>query len=96
MKTIRKNKTVELLLGYAKQHLALAETDLDYLDMASEEINVAFRMTQPKDDCTIADVLNEIYEVTGYDKLYLNDRASKYIKLVGAFKYELKHRKEVN
>ena len=93
MKTIRNNKTVELLVENAKGHMILSEIDLDFLDMAIEEINVAFRMASPKDDYTIADVLNEIYEVTGYDKIANNSRATEYLNALRTFKHEFRQRK---
>ncbi len=41
MKTIKKDKTVEKLIEKAWLHAQLAAVDLDFADMASEEISDA-------------------------------------------------------
>ena len=89
MKTIRNYKMVEMLLNKAREHVQLATEDLDYADMALEEIHVAVRISKPKKGYTIMDVINEIYEYTGVtDK---NSLVSKYMCAINDFKLEYKH-----
>lgn len=48
MKNIKKDKMVEMLLDKARKHAQLATVNLDYADMAMEEISVAARIATPK------------------------------------------------
>lgn len=89
MKTFKKNKIVEMLLDKARDNAQLAEVDLDYADMASEEISVALRLATPKKGYTVSDVIDEIYEYTG---IMNKDCVAKYICDVSDFKWNYKHK----
>ena len=65
MKTFKKNKTVELLIEKARRHAHLATCDLDFADMACQEIFVAVGIATSKKGYGISDVIIEIYEYTG-------------------------------
>ena len=93
MKTIKKNKMVEMLLDNARQHAQLATVDLDFADMASEEISVAVRMANPKKGYTEKDVIDEIYGYTGI--LNQSSVVSNYIYAVSNFKWNYKHKDSV-
>lgn len=89
MKTLKKNKMVEMLLDKARYHVQLATADLDFADMASEEISVAVRIATPKKGYTDKDVIDEIYEYTGI--LSKNTVVLKYLYALSDFKWEYKH-----
>lgn len=89
MKTIKKDKMVEVLLDNARRHAQLAAVDLDFADMAYEEMSVATRMAVPKKGYTEIDVIDEIYEYTGL--LKENSVITHYIYDVNTFKREYKH-----
>lgn len=89
MKTIKKDKTVEMLLEKARYHAQIAAVDLDFADMASEEISVAARVAIPKKGYTAKDVIDEIYEYTGL--LKQNSVVTNYIYAINDFKWEYKH-----
>lgn len=89
MKTIKKDKTVEMLIDKAWLHAQLAAVDLDFADMASEEISVAARVAIPKKGYTVKDVIDEIYEYTGL--LKQNSVVTNYIYAINDFKCEYKH-----
>ena len=89
MKTFKRNNTVELLIENARYHAHLATCDLDFADMACEEISVAVRNATPKKGYGINDVINEIYEYTGI--LNKSSVVSDYILAVSNFKHEYKH-----
>lgn len=48
MKTLKYDKMVKMLLDKARSHAQLATVDLDFADMASEEISIAARIAIPK------------------------------------------------
>lgn len=89
MKTLKKDKMVEMLLNKARKHAQLATVDLDYADMAMEEISVAVRIATPKKGYTDKDVIDEIYEYTGV--LNQSSVVSSYIYAVSDFKWSYKH-----
>lgn len=89
MKTLKKNKMVEMLLDMARDHAQLAEVDLSYADMASEEISVAVRLASSKKGYTLSDVIGEIYEYTG---IMNKGCVEKYILDVSDFKWNYKHK----
>lgn len=90
MKTFKKNTTIYMLLDIAKRHVELAEIDLDYLDMANEELNVAIRLSEEKKGYTIVDVINEMYDYINFKVLWENPKTANYIEKVSKFKFELK------
>jgi hypothetical protein len=89
MKAIKKNKMVETLLDMAREHVQLATVDLDFVDMAMEEISVVMRIATPKKGYTEKDVEEEIYEYTGL--LNQSSAVLTYIYTVSAFKLSYKH-----
>ena len=89
MKTIKKNKTVELLLEKARIHVQLATVDLDFADMAIEEISVLLRIATVKKGYTVKDALDEIYEYTGMNNQ--NPVVVDYLSTVSEFKWAYKH-----
>lgn len=89
MKTFKKDKIVELLLDNARQHANLATSDLDFADMACEEIYLAVRLATPKKGYGVNEVINEIYEYTGI--MNKSSAVSDYIFAVNNFKWEYKH-----
>lgn len=89
MKTIKKDKTVEMLIEKARHHAQLSTVDLCYADMAYEEVSVAIRLATPKKGYTESDIIDEIYDYTG-----LMDQTSvvtNYIFAVSDFKWNYKH-----
>lgn len=94
MKTIKKDKMVMELLEDARTHVSLAMGDsvskLDFLDMAMEEINVAFRKVTPKKGYEWIDTLDEIYEYTGWLNLYKDSKCADYIERVSEVKRQMK------
>lgn len=89
MKAIKKDKMVEMLLDKARKHAQLATADLDFADMAVEEISVAARIATPKKGYTDKDVIDEIYEYVGI--LNQSSVVSAYIYAVSDFKWRYKH-----
>jgi hypothetical protein len=93
MKTFKSNKTVELLLNNARTHIDCVDMDLHFVDMADEELNVAFRLAEPKKGYTAIDVLNEMDEYTGWNEMLKNSNINDYVFAVKNFMYEYKHKK---
>ena len=89
MRTFKKNKMVEMILERARYHAQLATVDLDFADMASEEISVAVRFAIPKKGYTVKDVIDEVYEYT--ELLNQNSVVANYICAVSDFKWQYKH-----
>lgn len=89
MKTFKKDKMVEVLLDKARRHVQLAAVDLDFADMAYEEMSVATRMAISKKGYTEKDVIDEIYEYTGL--LNQNSVVTNYIYDISDFKWKYKH-----
>lgn len=92
MKTFKSNKTVELLLNKARTHINNVDMDLDFADMANEEINIALRLAEEKKGYTTVYVLNEMYEYTNWDKLVQNKKAWDYLDKITRYKWELKRK----
>lgn len=90
MKTFKKNAMVYKLLDMAKYHVELAEIDLDYLDMAIEELNVAIRLSEEKKGYSVVDVINEMFSYTKFEKLWDNQKTASYIEKVSNFKFDFK------
>lgn len=90
MKTFKKNSMVEKLLDMAKYHVELAEINLDFLDMAIEELNVAIRLSEEKKGYSIVDVINEMYSYTKFETLWNNQKTASYMEKVSNFKYDIK------
>lgn len=93
MKTFKKNKTVELLLKKARDHFQFGTMDLDFIDMGSQELNVAFRLAEPKKGYTASDVLNEMDAYTGWDEMLKNSDINDYVFALNNFRYDYKHKK---
>lgn len=93
MKTFKKNKTVELLLKKAHNHFQFATIDLDFIDIGSQELNVAFRLAEPKKGYTDIDVLNEMYAYTGWNEMLKNSDINDYVFALNNFRYGYKHNK---
>lgn len=91
MKTFKKNATVEKLLEMAKRNVKLAETDLDFLDMASEELNVAIRLSEEKKGYSVDDVMDEMMSYTNFESLWNNPKTAKYLDEISSLKFKLKH-----
>ena len=94
MKTIKANKMVMELLEDARIHIRLALGDsiskLDYLDMAMQEINVAFRKAKLKKGYEWSDLLDEIYEYTNWFNLGKDSKCTDYIERVREVKRQMK------
>ena len=83
MKTIKANNTLMGILEDARIHTRLAMgnsiSKFDYLDMASEEINLFYRKATIKNGYGYADALDEIYQYTGWDELYRDSQCMEYL-----------------
>lgn len=90
MKTFKKNTMVYKLLDMAKNNVELAETDLDFLDMAMEELNVAVRLSEEKKGYSLVDVINEMYSYTKFETLWNNQKTASYIESLSNFKFYFK------
>lgn len=95
MRTFKKNNFIMEILEDAREHvqLALGESisKLDFLDMADAEINLAFRMVTIKKGFSLGEVLDEIYEYTGWMNIYKDNKCAEYIHKVSDFKRSLKY-----
>lgn len=95
MRTIKKNNFIMEILEDARTHVQLAMGEsiskLDFLDMSYEEINLVLRKATIKKGFSIGDVLDEIYEYTGWLSLYKDDKCADYINKVNDFKRSLKY-----
>ena len=80
MKTFKSNKTIQLLLNEARAYINYVDVDLDFADMAKEDINIALRLAEEKKGYTVVDVLNEMHEYTNWDKLVQNKKACVYLE----------------
>lgn len=88
MKTFKEDKMVKVLLDKARSHVQLATMDLDFADMAYEEMSVAMRMAISKKGYTEKDVIDEIYEYTGI--LNQESVVTNYIYAIRDFKWKYK------
>lgn len=95
MKTIKKNNFIMEILEDARTHVQLAMGEsiskLDFLDMADAEINLAFRKATIKKGFSMNEVLDEIYEYTGWMNLYKDNKCADYIHKVNDLKRSLKY-----
>ena len=89
MKTFKKNKMIDMLLEKARHHAQLSTVDLDFADMACEEVSVAIRLAIPKKGYNEIDVIDEIYEYTGL--MSQNSVVKNYIYAISDFKWNYKH-----
>lgn len=94
MKTCKKDKTVEMLLKKARDHFQLATIDLIFVDMASQELNVAIRLAKPKKGYSIIDVINEMHEYTSWNEILKNPIVNDYVFAVDSVKSQYKHKKQ--
>ena len=93
MKTFKKDKTVEMLLEKARSHFQFSTNDLNFVDMGSQELNVAIRLAEPKKGYSITDVINEMDEYTGWYEILKNPIVNDYVFAVASVKSQYKHKK---
>lgn len=93
MKTFKKDKTVELLLEKARDHFQFATINLNFVDMGSQELNVAIRLAEPKKGYSIIDVVDEMNEYTGWNEILKNPIVNDYVFAIVSVKFQYEHKK---
>lgn len=93
MKTFKKDKTVELLLEKARGHFQFATINLNFVDMGSQELNVAIRLAEPKKGYSIIDVVDEMNEYTGWNEILKNPIVNDYVFAIVSVKFQYEHKK---
>ena len=93
MKSFKKNKTVELLLEKARDYFQFATINLNFVDMGSQELNVAIRLAEPKKGYSIIDVVNEMNEYTGWNEILKNPIVNGYVFAIVSVKFQYEHKK---